>query len=34
MQRHHFHIARHVARVGNATYAYRTKHGIVDTNVV
>jgi len=34
MQHHHFYIARHATRVVNATAAYRTKHRIVDTNMV
>jgi hypothetical protein len=33
MQRRHFYIARHVAKVTNATVAYRAKHEIIDTNM-
>jgi hypothetical protein len=34
MQCRHFYIARHVTRVANAAAAYRTKHGIINTNMV
>jgi hypothetical protein len=34
MQCRHFYIARHVARAANTTTAYRTKHGIVDIDMV
>jgi hypothetical protein len=33
MQRCHFYTAHHAAMVANAAAAYRTKHGIVDTNM-
>jgi hypothetical protein len=33
MQRCHFYIACHVARVANVTAAYQTKHEIVNTNM-
>jgi len=32
-QRRHFYIARHATKVANAAAAYRTKHGIVDTDM-
>jgi hypothetical protein len=34
MQRRHFYITRHATRVANAVTAYRTKHGIINTNMV
>ncbi len=34
MQRHHFYTARHAARAANATIVYRTKHGIIDIDMV
>jgi len=34
MQCHHFYTTRHVARAANATIAYQTKHGIIDTDMV
>ncbi len=34
MQHRHFYTARHAARATNAAVAYRTKHGIIDTNMV
>jgi len=34
MQRHHFYTTRHVARVANAAATYRTKHGIINTDMV
>jgi hypothetical protein len=34
MQRHHFYIVHHAAKGTNATIKYRTKHGIVDTDMV
>jgi len=34
MQRCHLYIARHAAKVANATIAYRTKHDIVDNDMV
>jgi hypothetical protein len=33
MQRHHFYTAHHAAKAVNATATYRTKHGIVDTDM-
>ncbi len=33
MQRRHFYTTHHAAKVTNAAAAYRTKHGIVDTNM-
>jgi len=33
MQRRHLYTARHAAKVANAIAAYRTKHGIVDTDM-
>ncbi len=33
MQRHHFYTARHATKATNAAAAYRTKHGIVDTEM-
>jgi hypothetical protein len=33
MQRRHLYITRHAAKAANATAAYQTKHGIVDTNM-
>jgi hypothetical protein len=33
MQRRHFYIARHVAKVENVVATYRAKHGIVDTDM-
>jgi hypothetical protein len=33
MQRPHFYTTHHVAKVINATVAYRTKHGIVNTDM-
>jgi hypothetical protein len=34
MQHHHFYIVCHAAKAANATATYRTKHRIVDTNMV
>jgi len=34
MERCHFYIARHVARATNVTTAYRTKHVIIDIDMV
>jgi hypothetical protein len=34
MQRHHKCIARHATRVANEAAAYRTKHEIVDNDMV
>ncbi len=34
MQRRHFYIACHATRAANATAIYRTKHGIIDINMV
>jgi hypothetical protein len=34
MQRRHFYIVHHAAKVVNAAAKYRTKHGIVDTDMV
>jgi len=34
MQHHHFYTARHAARTVNATATYRTKHEIIDTDMV
>jgi len=34
MQRCHFYIVRHVARVTNAIDAYQMKHEIIDLNMV
>jgi hypothetical protein len=33
MQRRHFYIAHHAAKVANVVAAYRAKHGIVDTDM-
>jgi hypothetical protein len=33
MQRRHFYTTHHVANAANATIAYQTKHGIVDTDM-
>jgi hypothetical protein len=33
MQRRHFYTTHHATKVTNATAAYRTKHGIVDTDM-
>jgi hypothetical protein len=33
MQRRHFAIVHHVAKVANAGAAYQAKHGIVDTDM-
>ncbi len=33
MQRCHLYTARHAAKAANAAAAYRTKHGIVDTDM-
>jgi hypothetical protein len=33
MQRRHFYTTRHAAKAANATAIYRTKHGIVDTDM-
>ncbi|CAK9265676.1 unnamed protein product [Sphagnum jensenii] len=33
MQRCHFYTSHHAAKAANATTAYRTKHGIVDTDM-
>ncbi len=34
MQCRHFYTARYAARAANAAVAYRTKHGIIDTDMV
>ncbi len=34
MQRCHFYIVCHAAKVANVATTYRTKHGIIDTNMV
>jgi len=34
MQHRHFYTARHAARAANAVVAYRTKHEIIDTDMV
>jgi hypothetical protein len=34
MQFHHFDTAHHATKVANVTVAYRTKHGIVDIDMV
>jgi len=34
MQHPHFYILRHVVKATNATVVYRTKHEIVNTNMV
>jgi len=34
MQRCHFYIVRHATKVANVTTIYRTKHGIIDTDMV
>ncbi len=34
MQCRHFYTVRHVARAANATVVYRTKHEIIDTDMV
>jgi hypothetical protein len=33
MQRRHFYTTHHAAKAANAAAAYRTKHGIVDTDM-
>jgi hypothetical protein len=33
MQHYHFYTAHHAAKAANATAAYQTKHGIVDTDM-
>jgi hypothetical protein len=33
MQHRHLYTAHHAAKAANATVAYRTKHGIVDTDM-
>jgi len=33
MQRRHFYTIHHVAKVANATAAYRAKHEIIDTDM-
>jgi len=33
MQHRHFYNARHAAKAANAAATYRTKHGIVDTDM-
>jgi hypothetical protein len=33
MQRRHFYTTCHVAKVANATAAYRAKHEIIDTDM-
>jgi len=34
MQRHHLYITHHVAKVTNVTAIYRTKHGIINNDMV
>jgi hypothetical protein len=34
MHRHHLYITRHAVRAVNAAIAYRTKHKIVDNDMV
>jgi len=34
MQRRHFYTTRHAGRAANTTSAYRTKHGIIDIDMV
>jgi hypothetical protein len=34
MQRHHFYTARHAVRAANAIVTYRTKHEIIDIDMV